>query len=70
MHDVLQEKKQKVVSILIKRLSSKSDDVEKCLNAHGILLELADHEATFGKLVQKENLTALVRASCDVKNMH
>jgi hypothetical protein len=51
-------------------MSSKSDDVEKCLNAHGILLELADHEATFGKLVQKDNLTALIRASCDTKNKH
>jgi len=40
------------------------------LNAHSILLELADHEATFGKLVQRENLVALIRASCDFKNKH
>jgi hypothetical protein len=30
----------------------KNKDFEKSLNAHGILLELADNEASFGKLVE------------------
>jgi len=30
------------------------------------LLELADHEATFGILVQKENFVHLIKASCDL----
>ncbi len=68
MHEVLQDKKQQIIAKLIARLSSRNTDLEECLNAHGILLELADHDSTFGKLVQKENLLALVRASCDFKN--
>lgn len=69
MHEVLQSKKQEIVTRLIAKLSSRNLDLEQCLNAHGILMELADHETTFGKLVQKENLLALIRASCDFKNV-
>lgn len=38
------------------------------MNAHSILLELADNEQTFGKLVEKENLTNLIKAACDIGN--
>lgn len=38
------------------------------MNAHSILLELADNEQTFGKLVEKENLTNLIKAACDINN--
>ena len=69
MHEVLQTKKQEIVTKLIAKLSARNLDLEQCLNAHSILLELADHDTTFGKLVQKENLLALIRASCDFKNV-
>jgi hypothetical protein len=49
-------------------LTYKNKDFEECLNAHTILLELADHDQTFGLLVCKENFTQLIRASCDVRN--
>ena len=68
MNGVLEDKKQKVVALLIHWISSNKVDYEKCLNAHFILVELADHEATYGKLVQKDNLTALVLGACDFKN--
>jgi len=51
MIKVLEEKKQMVVSLLIKWISSKKVDFETCLNAHFILVELSDHETTYGKLV-------------------
>lgn len=38
------------------------------MNAHSILLELADNDSTFGKLVEKENLTNLIKAACDIGN--
>lgn len=38
------------------------------MNAHSILLELADNEQTFGKLVERENLTNLIKAACDINN--
>ena len=68
MNSILEEKKQNVVALLIHWISSKKVDYEKCLNAHFILVELADHETTYGKLVQRDNLTALVRGACDFKN--
>ncbi len=50
------------------RLSISNTDLEQTLNAHSILLELADNEQTYGKLVEKENLTLLIKAACDINN--
>ncbi len=57
MHFVLSQRKQEVVGRLIHSLTSQNKDVEKCLNAHYVLSELADNEMTYGKLVERENLT-------------
>jgi len=38
------------------------------MNAHSILLELADNEQTYGKLVEKDNLTNIIKAACDIGN--
>jgi len=53
---------------LIHKLSSNNRDIEECLNAHTILVELTDNENTYKKLVEKENLTILIKASCDINN--
>jgi hypothetical protein len=68
MYLILQEKKQEVIQYLISRLSSKNTDIEQTLNAHTILLELTDNDATYGKLVEKENLIPLIKAACDINN--
>ena len=68
MYEVLKEKKQEVVAFLINRLTHYNKDLEQTLNAHSILLELADNEQTFGKLVEKENLTNIIKAACDISN--
>ena len=68
MSETLNAKKQLVVSTLINRLTSRNLDYDLCLNAHTILLELADNESTFGKLAEKENLIPLIRAACDLRN--
>jgi len=57
MHFVLSQRKQEVVARLIHSLTSQNKDAEKCLNAHYVLSELADNETTYGKLVERENLT-------------
>lgn len=38
------------------------------MNAHTILLEMADNEQTYGKLVEKDNLTQLIKYACDLDN--
>lgn len=53
---------------MLSRLSIKNKDLELCLNAHTILAELADNESTFGKLVQKENMSLLIKAATDTRN--
>jgi hypothetical protein len=69
MLDVITIKRQEVVSILIKRLSSmNTDDIDNCLNAHAVLLEIADNEQMYGKLAQNENVTELIIAGCDIRN--
>lgn len=68
MYEVLNQKKQEVVDFLISKLSYHNKDLEQTMNAHSVLLELADNEQTFGKLVEKENLTNLIKAACDINN--
>jgi len=52
MADVLNVKRQEVISKLIDSLSAKNkDDFEACLNAHTVLTELTENELTFGKLI-------------------
>ena len=68
MHDILNEKKQEVVDFLINKLSYKNKNLEQTMNAHSVLLELADNEQTYGKLVERENLTNLIKAACDINN--
>ena len=70
MHAVLSQKKQEVVALLIQSLTAQNKDVEKCLNAHYVLAELSDNENTYGKLVEKDNLTMIIRAACDINNEH
>lgn len=69
MFQVLETKKQEVIQYLIQRLSSKNPDFEECLNAHSILIELTENEQTYSKLVEKENLTHLIKAACDINNI-
>lgn len=57
-----------MISELIRRLSSTNGDFELCLNAHMILLELADNENCFGLLIQRDIAEALINASCDIMN--
>jgi small nuclear ribonucleoprotein (snRNP)-like protein len=68
MYQVLQKKKQEVVEFLIQRLTIHNKDIEQCLNAHAVMVELTDNENTYGKLVEKENLTSLIKAACDINN--
>jgi small nuclear ribonucleoprotein (snRNP)-like protein len=68
MYQVLQKKKQEVVEFLIQRLTIHNKDIEQCLNAHAVMVELTDNENTYGKLVEKENLTSLIKAACDLNN--
>jgi hypothetical protein len=68
MYDVLCERKQEVITFLLSKLSSKNTDLEETMNAHSVLLELADNEQTYGKLVEKENLTQLIKNACDLDN--
>ena len=56
MSDILSTKQSEVISFLIKKLSFKNHDLESCLNAHIILQELADSEAGFSKLAEKDTL--------------
>ena len=53
MYEVLKAKKQEVVNYLIRQLTSSNKDLEQSLNAHSILLEMADNDQTYGKLVEK-----------------
>jgi hypothetical protein len=68
MIKVLNKCKQDVISELVRRLSSLNLDMEQCLNAHLILLELADNEDCFGQLIEKEVAEALINAACDIQN--
>jgi hypothetical protein len=68
MYQVLEAKKQEVVEYLISKLSSKNTNFEECLNAHTILIELTENETTYSKLVEKESLTQLIKAACDINN--
>jgi hypothetical protein len=44
MYEILNQKKQEVIHTLIERLSNSNKDLEQTLNAHTILLEIADNE--------------------------
>lgn len=68
MISVLSNCKREVISELVKRLSSANKDFELCLNAHLILLELADNDNCFGLLIQRECAESLINASCDIMN--
>jgi hypothetical protein len=68
MITVLNKCKQDVIVELIRRLSSWNLDVEESMNAHLILLELADNENCFGQLIEKDVAEALINAACDIKN--
>ena len=68
MLEVLSQKKKEVVASLIERVSGRNQDFENCLNAHSILLDLACNDSTFGKLIQRDNFVALIKAACDMQN--
>ena len=70
MIEVLNRRRQEVVSVLIDRLGLKNKDFENTLNAQAILLEIADNEMLFGKLVEQQNLTKLIGHACDIKNVN
>ena len=38
------------------------------MNAQMVLIELADNESTFGNLVERKNLIALIYNTCDFGN--
>lgn len=60
MSDVLNQKRQEIVTALIDNLHSKHSELEACLNAHLILTELTETEYTFAKLLEKENFVRLM----------
>lgn len=68
MVQVLTDKRQEVIFALIGRLSAKNNDFENCLNANSILIELADNDQLFGKLVESQNFNKLISNACDIKN--
>lgn len=68
MYSILQARKQEVVELLLSKISAKNTDLEQTMNAHTILLEMADNEQTYGKLVEKDNLTQLIKYACDLDN--
>lgn len=68
MSKVLEEKKQEVVEQLIRKLMRGNVDLEETMNAHTVLLEIADNENTYSKLVERENLLLLLKASTDISN--
>lgn len=69
MLDILNQKRQQVVTSLIDSVSSKNrDDLEAALNAHTILTELCENEVTFSRVILKDNILRLVEAACDLHN--
>jgi hypothetical protein len=68
MADVLNAKKQEVISTLIDNLSSRNKDFEACLNAQLVLLELVDSDQLFPKLIEVANVKRLLAAACDIRN--
>lgn len=71
MIEVLNQKRQLVISSLLLKLSAKNPhDFEGTLNAHQVLLDLTDNEVTFALLLQKDNLSRLIQAACDLTNVN
>ena len=68
MSDVLNQKRQEVITALISNLSGRNSDFEACLNAHTILSEMTEQAVTFTKLIQREVVVKLIEASCDIMN--
>lgn len=69
MNDVLNQKRQEVIIFLIDSLSAKNkNDFEACLNANAILTDLTEHNVTFSKLIQRDNVIRLMEAACDITN--
>ena len=53
---------------MIEALSRNNGDLERTMNAQMVLIELADNESTFGNLVERKNLIALIYNTCDFGN--
>jgi hypothetical protein len=71
MNDILSAKRQEVIVSLIESLSAKNkDDFEACLNASTILTDLTEHNVTFSKLIQRDNVIRLMEAACDITNVN
>jgi hypothetical protein len=70
MVEVLNRKRQEVLTTLIDFLGPKNSDFEKCLNAHLDLLEVADssNEFIFGRLIEAGNVQRLINHACDMRN--
>lgn len=70
MSQVLNRKKQEVIKALLISVSSTNKDLEECLNAHTVLMELVENQSSFGQLSIRENMMNLIESACDLNNRH
>ena len=68
MRQILNEKRQEVISTLIERLGPKSTDFESVLNAQTVLSELSDSKKIYKRIIGTRNIQTLVNHACDISN--
>ena len=68
MRQILNEKRQEVISTLIDRLGPKCTDFESVLNAQTILQELADSKKIYKRIIDTRNIQTLINHACDMNN--
>jgi len=68
MRQILNEKRQEVISTLIERLGPKSTDFESVLNAQTVLTELSDSKKIYKRIIGTRNIQTLVNHACDISN--
>jgi hypothetical protein len=68
MRQILNEKRQEVISTLIDSLGPKCADFESVLNAQAVLTELSDSKKIYKRIIDTRNIQTLINHACDISN--
>jgi|LauGreDrversion4_2_1035121.scaffolds.fasta_scaffold179408_2 hypothetical protein len=68
MRQILNERRQEVISTLIDRLGPKGFDFESVLNAQTVLTELGDSKKIYKRIISTKNIQTLINHACNMNN--